>query len=69
MIIDFHANYNHNSFKNSFRYLTRNKNGYTIAEGVWEAIIEKNAELKSITPGESGKATENAIRLFRLPIS
>ena len=33
MIIDFHANYNHNSFKNSFRYLTRNKNGYTIAEG------------------------------------
>ena len=30
MIIDFHANYNHNSFKNSFRYLTRDENGYAI---------------------------------------
>ena len=30
MIIDFHANYNHNSFKNSFRYLPRDDNGYAI---------------------------------------
>ena len=28
MIIDSHAHYNHNSFKNSFRYLTRDENGY-----------------------------------------
>ena len=55
MIIDSHAHYNHNSFKNSFRYLTRNKNGYTIAEGDREAVIEKNTELKGITPGGSGK--------------
>ena len=69
MIIDFHANYNHNSFKNSFRYLTRNKNGYTIAEGDREAVIEKNIELKGITSEEVEKATaENAIRLFCLLI-
>ena len=30
MIIDSHAHYNHSSFKNSFRYLPRAKNGYDI---------------------------------------
>ena len=30
MIFDSHAHYNHNSFKNSFRYLPRAKNGYDI---------------------------------------
>ena len=30
MIIDIHAHYNHNSFKNSFRYLPRDDNGYAI---------------------------------------
>ena len=30
MIIDSHAHYNHNSFKNSFRHLTRDENGYAI---------------------------------------
>ena len=30
MIIDSHAHYNHNSFKNSFQYLTRDENGYAI---------------------------------------
>ena len=30
MIIDFHVNYNHNSFKNSFWYLTRDENGYAV---------------------------------------
>ena len=30
MIIDFHANYNHNSFKNSFRYLTGDENSYAV---------------------------------------
>ena len=30
MIIDSQANYNHNSFKNSFRYLTGEENGYAI---------------------------------------
>ena len=69
MIIDSHGHYNHNSFKNSFRYLTRDENGYAIAEGDREAVIGKIAELKGITPEEVEKATaENAIRLFRLPI-
>ena len=39
MIIDSHAHYNHNSFKNNFRYLTRNEGGYAIAEGDREAVI------------------------------
>ena len=39
MIIDSHAHYNHNSFKNSFRYLTQNEGGYAIAEGDREAVI------------------------------
>ena len=30
MIIDTHAHYTHSSFKNSFRYLTRDENGYAI---------------------------------------
>ena len=30
MIIDIHAHYNHNSFKNSFRYLTGDENGDAI---------------------------------------
>ena len=30
MIIDFHANYNHNLSQNRFWYLTRDENGYAI---------------------------------------
>lgn len=30
MIIDSHAHYNHNSFKNSFRNLTEDENGHAI---------------------------------------
>ena len=30
MIIDSHAHYNHNSFRNSFRYLPRDENGHAI---------------------------------------
>ena len=30
MIIDSHAHYNHNSFKNSFQYVTRDENGDAI---------------------------------------
>ena len=30
MIFDSHAHYNHNSFKNSFRYLTRDENVHAI---------------------------------------
>ena len=30
MIIGTHARYNHNSFKNSFRYLTHDEDGHAI---------------------------------------
>ena len=38
MIIDFHANYNHNSFKNSFRYLTRDEDNYD--HPIWECGVQ-----------------------------
>lgn len=40
MIIDTHAHYNHNSFKNTFRYLTQNDAGNAIAEGRREDIFQ-----------------------------
>ena len=53
MIIDSHAHYNHNSFKNSFRYLTRGEGGYAVAEGDREAVLRELVErnvLYSIEP-------------------
>ena len=56
MIIDTHAHYNHNSFKNTFRYLTRDGSGYAIAEGgrddIFRALLEGNIPY-SIEPGVS----------------
>ena len=54
MIIDSHAHYNHNSFKNRFRYLTRDEDGYAIAEGDREQIFRELLEGDipySIEPG------------------
>ena len=54
MIIDSHAHYNHNSFKNRFRYLTRDEGGYAIAEGdreqIFRELLEGNIPY-SIEPG------------------
>ena len=66
MIIDSHAHYNHNSFKNSFRYLTRNENGFAIAEGdrgqiFWE-MLEGNIPY-SIEPGVSLQSCEEILEL------
>ena len=66
MIIDSHAHYNHNSFKNSFRYLTRDENGYAIAEGDREAVLwellERNV-LYSVEPGVSLQSCEEILAL------
>ena len=33
MIIDSHAHYNNHAYQKPFRYLTRNQEGYALAEG------------------------------------
>ena len=66
MIIDSHAHYNHNSFKNCFRYLTRNEEGYAIAEGDREAVLQELLErtvLYSIEPGISLQSCEEVLEL------
>ena len=66
MIIDSHAHYNHNSFKNSFRYLTRDENGYAISEGdreqIFRELLEGNIPY-SIEPGVSLQSCEEILAL------
>ena len=54
MIIDSHAHYNHNSFQNTFRYLTREEGRYTVGEGdreqIFRELLEGNIPY-SIEPG------------------
>ena len=66
MIIDSHAHYNHNSFKNCFRYLTRGEDGYSIAEGDRERIFRELLEGDipySIEPGVSLQSCEEVLEL------
>ena len=66
MIIDSHAHYNHNSFKNSFRYLTRDENGYAVAEGDREQIFRELLEGDipySIEPGVSLQSSQEILEL------
>ena len=66
MIIDSHAHYNHNSFRNCFRYLTRDENGYAIAEGdreqIFRELLEGNIPY-SIEPGVSLQSCEEVLEL------
>ena len=66
MIIDSHAHYNHNSFKNCFRYLTRNEDGYAIAEGDREEIFRELTERNipyAIEPGVSLQSCQEILEL------
>ena len=75
MIIDSHAHYNNSAYQKPFRYLSYDKDGYSLKEDespqpVLPAVIKKIAELKGFSPGEAEQATtENTIRLFRLLIA
>ena len=66
MIVDSHAHYNHNSFKNTFRYLTRDEKGYAIAEGdreqIFRELLEGNIPY-SIEPGVSLQSCEEILEL------
>ena len=56
MIIDSHAHYNSSAFKNTFRYLTCNEDGYAIREGNREPLFQELLDANipySIEPGVS----------------
>lgn len=68
MIIDSHAHYSHGSYKNVMRYLTRNGEGYCLAEGDLAQLMQemKNANiLCSIEPGISLASNEAVLRLWK----
>lgn len=66
MIIDSHAHYNNNSYKKPFRYLTRNEDGYALAEGDREQLFQELVDaniLYSIEPGVSLQSCEEVLQL------
>ena len=66
MIIDSHAHYSHASYKNTLRYLTRNEDGYCLAEGDLPQILQEMQEahiLCSIEPGISLASNEAVLQL------
>lgn len=66
MIIDSHAHYNNNAYKKPFRYLTRNEDGYALAEGDREQLFQELVDaniLYSIEPGVSLQSCEEVLQL------
>lgn len=66
MIIDSHAHYNNNAYKKPFRYLTRNEDGYALAEGDREQLLGEllDADIPySIEPGVSLQSCEEVLQL------
>ena len=66
MIIDSHAHYNNNAYKKPFRYLTRNKDGYALAEGDREQLFRELLDAGipySIEPGVSLQSCEEVLQL------
>lgn len=66
MIIDSHAHYNHNSYQNTFRYLTRNQEGYALSEGNREQLLQELLDAGiaySIEPGISLQSCEGVLQL------
>ena len=66
MIIDSHAHYNNNAYKKSFRYLTYDKDGYTLKEGDREQLFQELLDANipySIEPGVSLQSCEEVLQL------
>ena len=66
MIIDSHVHYNSSAFKNTFRYLTRNEDGYDLAEGERKQLIQELLDANipySIEPGASLQSCEEVLKL------
>ena len=66
MIIDSHAHYNNNAYKNTFRYLTCSEEGYALREGdreqLFQALQEANIPC-SIEPGVNLASCEEILQL------
>lgn len=66
MIIDSHAHYSSTAFKNTFRYLTRNEDGYALREGNREQLFQELLDTNipySIEPGVSLQSCEEVLKL------
>lgn len=66
MIIDSHAHYNNNACKKPFRYLSYDKDGYTLKEGELPQLIQamENANIRYfIEPGVSLQSCEEVLQL------
>ena len=66
MIIDSHAHYNNNAYKKPFRYLSYDKDGYSLNEGSREQVFQKLVDANisySIEPGVSLQSCEEVLQL------
>ena len=66
MIIDSHAHYNNNAYKKPFRYLSYDKDGYTLKEGDLEQLFQELLDANvpySIEPGVSLQSCEEVLQL------
>ena len=66
MIVDSHAHYNNNAYKKPFRYLTCNKDGYSLKEGDRELLFQELLAANipySIEPGVSLQSCEEVLEL------
>ena len=66
MIIDSHAHYNNGAYKKPFRYLTRNVDGYALAEGDRDILFQELLEAGipySIEPGVNLESCQEVLEL------
>ena len=66
MLIDSHAHYNNNAYKKPFRYLSYDKDGYSLKEGEREQLFQELADANipySIEPGVSLQSCEEVLQL------
>jgi len=68
MIIDSHAHYTNGAYKNSFRYLTRDENGYALKEGdrwqLFQELLEANIPY-SIEVGVGLQSCQDVLQLAK----
>ena len=66
MIIDSHAHYNNNAYKKPFRYLSYDKDGYTLKEGDREQLFQDLLDANipyAIEPGVSLESCKEVLEL------
>ena len=66
MIIDSHAHYNNHAYGKPFRYLTRNQEGYALAEGDRDALFRELLEAGipcSVEPGVNLESCKEVLEL------